>query len=189
MQGDLAPFRSNHDDVLEQANARRLFQACTCWANSQRFVDLEDLKRIPSDASMQEIIEVHREMKDRGFPNIVADYILEFTNDSGAWWLMVPYVCISGTIPRRFQRTLIGFLDYGSSLPGTMNQLGLLESCMSKKREEGGLLNTICSDPVTNPVRVEYICHYCKRSSYSYALSSMPGSFHALDCPRYLSLE
>ena len=71
--GDSAPFRSKYDDVLEQANARRLFQACACWATSQRFIDLEDLKRIQSDASMQEIIEVHREMKDRGFPNVVAD--------------------------------------------------------------------------------------------------------------------
>lgn len=187
--GDSAPFRSKYDDALEQANARRLFQACTCWATSQRFIDLEDLKRIQSDASMQEIIEVHREMKDRGFPNVVADYILEFTNDSDAWCLMVPYVCISGTIPRRFQRTLIGDVDYGSRLPGTMNQLGLLESCMSKKIEDGRLLNANCSDPVTNPVGVEYLCYYCKRSSYSYTLSAMPGSFHALDCPRYLSLE
>ena len=52
---------------------------------------------IQAEASMQEIIEVHREMKDCGFPNVVADYILEFTNDSGAWWLMVPYG--PGTIP------------------------------------------------------------------------------------------
>ena len=139
---------------------------------------------IQAEASMQEIIEVHREMKDCGFPNVVADYILEFTNDSGAWWLMVPYG--PGTIPWRFQRTKIGVVGYGSSLPGTMNQLCLLESaCLKREKMEVFSTRTV---PIQSPMPSGLST--CATSANALATRTLcpqcqplPGSFHAIDCP------
>ena len=122
-------------------------------------------------------------MKGHGSPNLVADYLLELALSTGYELLMVPYVYFSGTVPRRFLRARIGFLGFGSSLPETMKQLGLLELCLSEKMEQLGVLEASRSDGD----QVHFICRFCKRFSESYALSSRQGPFHKASCPRYIA--
>ena len=180
---DPASFRTQYDSILGSEKCGCLLQACINWIGSYRDIDQEILKRILADSNFQQIIVVHEQMKKQGSPNLVAEYILEFSRFTRKACLMVPYVYISGIVPRRFSKVQIGFLGFGSSLPEMMKQLGLLESCLPEKMEKLGLLETSCSDGD----KFQCICRFCKRTSESFALSSMQGPFHAVSCPRYLT--
>jgi hypothetical protein len=178
----LIPFRKRYDPILGVENAESLLKACWGWIDSQHYLRREGLKQIIADTNFQKILEVHKMMKEHGSPNLVEDYILELSLSTGYQLLMVPYVYISGTVPRRFLRARIGFLGFGSGLPETMKQLGLLESCSSEKMVQVGLFEACRSN-------VQFICRYCKRFSEMYALSSRQGPFHEVSCPRYLPAE
>lgn len=181
----LIPFQERYKPKLGEGNADSLLKACCGWVTSQSNIGREGLNQILGDNDFRTILAVHEQMKAEGSPNLVADYILELSSFTGLELLMVPYVYFSGTVPRRFLRTRIGFLGSGSILPKMMEELGLRESCLPEKVEKVGSLEASRSDGA----QLLFVCRYCKRSSESYTLSSMKGQFHEVGCPRYLPAE
>ena len=181
---DPASFRSKYDSDLGTQNARLLLKECLSWILRHSKIDLQSLKGLLADDTFQQIIQVHEQMKKHGFPSIVADYILEFAAYFFYPCLMVPYVYLTGTVPKKFLKTQIGFLKCGSGLPEMMKKFGLLESLTCEERKNGQLvLEKLCS------LEVQFTCRYCKLTTDSYTQSSTKGPLHAVSCPRYLPLE
>ncbi len=180
---DLAAFRTEYDSDLGIENRGLLLNACLTWIVRYIEVDRRSLKGLLTDETFQQIIKVHEQMKKQGFPSLVPDYIFQFAVCTHHSSLMVPYVYLTGTIPRNFLRVQVGFLEFGSTLPKKMKDLGLLHSSSPEERKQGELLlEKFCSDRD----KFQFVCRYCKLTTESFPLSSTEGPLHAVDCPRYL---
>ena len=113
------PFHSQHDAALGEDNSTLLLKSCLSWVQTQFYIDRKSLQEIMANSDFQQILQLHREMEMRGHPDVVPGYIFELACFTRQSCLMVPYVYICGTCPRRFLRSAVGVgaLGYGRDLP------------------------------------------------------------------------
>ena len=121
------PFHTQHDAALGETNSNLLLNACLSWIDAQFRINRKSLQEIMANSAFQQILELHRQMEICGHPNVVSRYIYELACFTRQSCLMVPYVYICGTVPKRFSRSEIGLLGYGRSLPEMMKQLGYFD--------------------------------------------------------------
>jgi hypothetical protein len=118
------PFHTEYDSVLGEEKSKLLLDTCLSWLHRPDDINRKSLPRIMDNADFQQILELHKQMEMCGHPNAVPGYISHLASFTGQSHLMIPYVYICGTVPKRFLRTEIGMLGYGRSLPELMKNLG-----------------------------------------------------------------
>ena len=123
--GEKIPFHTQHDEILGSKRAEVLLQACLNWVRGHYIIDKNSLQGILADPDFNNILVVDAEMKERGYPDLVPSYIFELATFNRQVCLMVPYAYLTKTVPRRFLRSQIPWLGYGSGLPTLMKQMGL----------------------------------------------------------------
>jgi DNA-directed RNA polymerase subunit RPC12/RpoP len=129
------PFHTQHDAALGEDNSTLLLKSCLGWVHAQFYIGRKGLQDIMCNSDFQRILQLHREMEIYGHPDVVPGYIFELASYTGQSCLMVPYVYICGTCPRRFLRSAVGVLGYGRDLPGKIKELSKssnLESAWSE---------------------------------------------------------
>ena len=117
------PFHTQHDAALGEDNATLLLKSCLSWVHAHFYIKRKSLQEITANSDFQQILQLHTEMKMRGHPDVVPGYNFELASFTGQSCLMVPYVYMYGTCPRRFLRSAVGALGYGRDLPEMMKHI------------------------------------------------------------------